>query len=356
MRRIRVLIVDDSALVRDVLTQGLSQDPELEVVATASNPYMARDRIVELKPDVLTLDVEMPRMNGVEFLQRLMAQYPIPVVMVSALTQRGAAITLAALEAGAVDFVGKPSTNIARGLGDMLRELRQKIKIAAGANVQQWKQRLALHGAQVHAGSRRLGKAAAGWVIAIGASTGGTEAIRRILCTLPEDMPPILIVQHMPAGFTKHFADSVNQRSRLEVIEARSGDLALPGRVLIAPGGKHMLLKRRGAMYTVECLNGEPVNGHRPSVDTLFYSVAETAGRQAIGVVLTGMGHDGAAGLLVMRQHGALTLAQNEASSVVYGMPRAAYECGAAQQVVALESVPEHLLDLLQGGSQHANH
>jgi two-component system chemotaxis response regulator CheB len=345
-RRIKVLIVDDSALVREVLRQGLSQDPELEVVGTAADPYIARDRIIELKPEVLTLDIEMPRMDGVEFLRRLMPQFPLPVVVVSALTKKGAEITLQAFEAGAVDVVTKPGVDIARGLNEMLDDLRNKVKIAAVTNVSAWKtnkerktEKVVLSGAALSESTDK--------VVAIGASTGGTEAIRKVLSALPNTMPGIVIVQHMPPGFTKQFADSLGKICELEVLEAKTGDRVIPGRVLIAPGGNHMKVLRSGGIYQVECKPGENVNGHCPSVEVLFQSVAHSVGANAIGVMLTGMGGDGAEGMLAMKLAGARTIAQDEATCVVFGMPKVAYEKGGAEKLVPLHEIPGRLMSLL---------
>lgn len=346
MKKIKVLVVDDSALVRDILSRGLAIDPEIEVVGAASDPFIARDKILKLKPDVLTLDVEMPRMDGVEFLRRLMLQYPLPVVMVSALTKKGASITLAALEAGAVDVVAKPSSDLARGLKEMLGELREKVKVAAVTNVNA---RMAAH--DFPPGSVRLDiKALAestDKVIAIGASTGGTEALRRILQQFPAAMPGVVVVQHMPAVFTMHFAESLNSTCAMEVKEAQTGDRVLPGRVLIAPGDYHMRVGRSGGIYLVDCRKGEKVCGHRPSVEVLFQSVAKYAGTNAIGIILTGMGSDGAEGMLAMRRAGARTIAQDEATSVIFGMPRAAYERGGAECLLPLHAMPNRISMLL---------
>lgn len=347
-KRIKVLVVDDSALVREILTQGLGMDPEIEVVGVASDPFMARDKIVLLRPDVLTLDVEMPRMNGVEFLRRLMPQYPLPVVMVSALTGEGARTTLEALEAGAVDFVTKPTSDIARGLGSMMNNLRQKVKMAATANLQEWKERKPAAAARLQPVPTALSEST-DKVIAIGASTGGTRAIRQIVQSFPVSMPGVVMVQHMPAGFTRHFAESLNTISAMEVLEAGNHDRVMPGRILIAPGGMHMTVRRSGGVYLVECKEGEKVNGHCPSVDVLFHSVAGQAGSNAIGIVLTGMGQDGAEGLLAMRRAGARTLAQDEATSVVFGMPRVAYERGGAESLHPLNTIPQVIMSLLQG-------
>lgn len=349
MKKIKVLIIDDSALVREILAQGLSMDPEIEVVGVAANPYIARDKIVQLRPDVLTLDVEMPRMDGVDFLRRLMPQYPLPVVMVSALTQKGAKITMEALEAGAIDFVAKPTTDLSNGLNLMLAELRQKIKIASAANVQGWKNKKTSNPSRVKSLTGNALAESTDKVIAIGASTGGTMALRRIIEALPATLPGIVIVQHMPAGFTKHFADNLNEVTTMEVLEAKSGDRVMPGRVLVAPGGKHITVRRSGGTYLVDCLEEEKVNGHCPSVDVLFHSVAKSVGSNAVGIILTGMGQDGAEGMLAMRQAGARTIAQDEASSIVFGMPKVAYEIGGAENLKSLDDIPKTLMGLLVG-------
>ena len=346
-RKVRVLIVDDSALVRQLLTQGLSIDPDIEVVGSAADPYAARDKIIELNPDVITLDVEMPRMDGVDFLRRLMPQYPIPVLMVSSLTQRGKQITLEALDAGAVDFVAKPTTDVARGLVGMLQELRTKVKSTAQANVSHWKGRQPVQQSQVKAAPVRALAESTDKVVAIGASTGGTEAIRKLIVNFPVSMPGVVIVQHMPAGFTKMFADRLNQLCAMEVKEAETGDRIMPGRVLIGPGGMHMRVVRSGGIYQVECKPGDPVSGHCPSVDVLMNSVAKHVGANAIGVMLTGMGSDGSDGMLAMRQAGARNLAQDEASSVVFGMPKVAYERGGAERLLPLEQLAPAVIDLL---------
>lgn len=350
MKKVKVLVVDDSALVRSILERGLAADPAIEVVGTAPDPYIARDKIVRLQPDVLTLDIEMPRMDGVEFLRRLMPQYPLPVVVVSALTHKGGKLTLAALEAGAVEVVTKPSSDVSRGLTAMLGDLRQKVKIAAVANVGHWKAQKSgssqTEEQEAPISSMALAEST-DKVIAIGASTGGTEAIRRIIRRFPATMPGVVIVQHMPPGFTNHFAESLNQITPMEVVEAKSGDRIMPGRILVAPGGKQMTVRRSGGVYLVDCVEGENVSGHCPSVDVLFHSVAKYAAANAIGIILTGMGHDGASGLLAMRQAGARTVGQDEASSVVYGMPKAAYERGGVEYVEPLGKVPDRILNIL---------
>ena len=345
--KVRVLVVDDSALVRQILSSGLAMDPGIEVVGTASDPYMARDKIVELKPDVLTLDVEMPRMDGVEFLRRLMPQYPLPVVMVSSLTQKGKQITIDALEAGAVDFVAKPTTDMARGLATMMLELRSKVKIASTANVSHWKsKRATLPSRKPAPGSGALAEST-DKVIAIGASTGGTEAIKKVITQFPSTMPGVVIVQHMPAGFTKMFSDRLNQLCAMEVKEAESGDRIMPGRILVAPGGLHMRVRRSGGIYQVVCEAGEKVSGHCPSVDVLMHSVAEQVGANAVGVMLTGMGSDGATGMLAMRQAGARNIAQDEATSVVFGMPKVAFDKGGAERLLPIDDMADEVIRLL---------
>lgn len=349
-RRIKVLIIDDSALVREILSKGLALDKDLEIVGTASDPFVARDKIIELRPDVLTLDVEMPRMDGVEFLRRLMPQHPLPVVIVSALTKKGAQITLEAFEAGAVEVVTKPSSDVARGLSAMLNDLRAKIKIAAATNVSAWKLNKK-HADKSVKISREALSESTDKVIAIGASTGGTEAIRKILKTFPASMPGVVIVQHMPAGFTAHFAESLNKGCAMEVKEAAHGERIMPGRVLIAPGGDMQFrVLRSGGTYIADLKPGEKVCGHCPSVEVMFESVAKYAGANAIGVILTGMGSDGAGGMLAMRQAGAHTLAQDEESSVVFGMPKVAYERGGAERLVPLSDITARIIAILEGG------
>jgi two-component system chemotaxis response regulator CheB len=346
-RKIRVLIVDDSALVRNILSQGLALDPAIEVVGTASDPYIARDRILELEPDVLTLDVEMPRMDGVAFLRKLMPQYPLPVVMVSSLTQRGKQITMEALDAGAVDFVAKPTSNVTAGLNSMLMELRTKVKIASGANVSHWKGKRIDSSVTGTVGKSTALAESTDKVIAIGASTGGTEAIRRVLESFPATTPGTVIVQHMPSGFTKMFADRLNQICPMQVKEAEHGDRIRTGLVLIAPGGVQFEVVRSGGFYVVRLGGPEKISGHCPSVDIMMHSVAKHVGANAIGAMLTGMGSDGADGMLAMHQAGARCIAQDEASSVVFGMPRVAYEKGGAQSLVPLDHIAPSLLKLL---------
>lgn len=336
---IRVLIVDDSATARAVLTEILASDPMIDVVGSASDAYIARDKIVELRPDVICLDVEMPRMDGITFLKRLMHYMPIPVVMVSSLTQNGAKTTLEALEAGAVDFVPKPHSHIYDGKEEMREELLSKIKIASKVKVVQ----RVLQNVQ-HANTTSLAETTHK-ILAIGASTGGTEALKDVLMGLPRNAPGTVIVQHMPANFTAPFAERLNTFCAMEVREARNGDSITPGVALIAPGDHHMVVRRSGARYYVEIGSGEKVSGHRPSADVLLNSVAKIAGANAIGVILTGMGGDGARGLLSMRNAGARTLGQDEASCVVYGMPKVAYDLGAVEKQLPLHKIAEGILE-----------
>lgn len=340
---VKVLIVDDSALVRKVLEAGLSADPRIVVVGTAPDPYVARDMIVQQKPDVLTLDVEMPRMDGVEFLRRLMSQMPIPVVMVSSLTDAGAQATLDALDAGAVDFVTKPGSQFGgKGLESMMSELRTKVKAAARVRVSQQRARPA-----VLAPSAPLTRAMANTtdkVIALGASTGGTEALRQVMERFPANTPGVVVVQHMPEKFTEMYAQRLDRLCAMDVKEAADNDRVIPGRILIAPGGMQMRVVRQGGQYRVRCKEGERVSGHSPSVDVLFDSVAQDVGRNAVGAIFTGMGSDGAAGLLKMRQSGASTFGQDEATCVVYGMPKVAFERGGVETQVPLEAMAERIL------------
>ncbi|MEE9386873.1 MAG: chemotaxis response regulator protein-glutamate methylesterase [Nannocystaceae bacterium] len=344
---IRVLIVDDSALVRQILSDGLSKVDDIEIVGAARDPYEARDLIVQTNPDVITLDVEMPKMDGVEFLRRLMPQYPTPVVMVSSLTPKGAQIAVQALEAGAVDLVLKPTTNLRHGLKSMLVELTTKIRIAATANVSAWKNRGVRSGRAVARSSSGALAVSTDKVIVIGASTGGTEAIRSVISNLPITCPGVVIVQHMPVGFTKIYADSLNKEVRLHVKQAATGDRVLPGRVFIAAGDEHMRILRSGGHYLLRCEGGDKVCGHRPSVEVLMQSAAKCLGSNAIAVMLTGMGRDGADGMLAMRTAGARTFAQDEASCVVFGMPNEAHKNGGAEKLVPLGEIPARIMGAL---------
>lgn len=334
--KIKVLIVDDSILFREVLLRGISSDPDLEVVATAGDPYDARDKIIAFEPDVMTCDVEMPKMNGIEFIQRLMPQYPLPIIVVSSTS----GTVFDAMNAGAVDFVAKPSLSSIHHVEGFLKDLKSKIKIAATAKVQK---------NQTEANTRSIETSShtdLNKIIAIGASTGGTEAISRILKQLPMDTPGIVIVQHIPPNFSRMFAERLNHTIELEVKEAKSGDYISKGKVLIAPGNQHMILKKIGDRYKVECYEGDKVNGHCPSVDVLFESVAKSAGSNAIGVILTGMGYDGAKGLMSMRRKGARTLGQDEKTSIVYGMPKVAFNIGAVEKQLSLDQIANHIYSL----------
>ncbi len=341
-KKVRVLIVDDSLLFREALARGLAKDFGIEIVGTAKDVLEAKDKIVALRPDVMTLDIEMPGMSGIEFLQRLLPQYPIPVVVVSAAGEH----VFDALKAGAVDFVAKTDIVNQRNSEWQLNELIVKLKIASIAKVGYLKHE-AVHQLAVQT-ILSTGSEAVDWVIGIGASTGGTEAIANILKQLPGNMPGILIVQHMPSLFTRLYAERLNNSCTLEVKEAQNGDRVLAGRVLVAPGDYHMRIKKTKDGFSVECRTGEKVNGHCPSVDVLFDSIAKVVGQSAVGVILTGMGGDGAKGLLRMREAGARTIGQDEETSVVYGMPKMAYELGAVEKRVPLDSIPLTIHEMLK--------
>lgn len=338
---IRVLVVDDSALMREMLTGLLARDPDIEVVGTAANPFLAREAIKRLNPDVLTLDVEMPGMNGISFLEKLMALRPMPVVMVSTLTQAGAFTALRALEIGAVDVVGKPGR--ASDLEKIATELTDKIKVAATANV--GARRVVAEGAPTRHAVLPLpvGCSRTGMVIGIGASTGGVEALREVLTGLSADMPPILIVQHMPAQFTGSFASRLDSLSALHVKEGKDGEALKPGTAYLAPGGRQFELSHAGPNLVCRLGGEERFSGHAPSVDVLFRSMARVCPINSLGIILTGMGRDGAAGLLDIRLGGGRTLGQNEATSVVYGMPRAAFDVGAVERQLPLQSIAPYL-------------
>ncbi|MGH8436978.1 MAG: protein-glutamate methylesterase/protein-glutamine glutaminase [Pseudomonas sp.] len=339
---IKVLVVDDSALIRSLLSEIIRADPQLQLVGAASDAFVARDLIKKHAPDVITLDVEMPRMDGLTFLDKLMRGRPTPVVMISSLTEQGSESTLRALELGAIDFVCKPRLGISEGMQAYAAEIRAKLKVAAGARLS--KRAAAAHPAAIETLVPATTIVGTEKLIAIGASTGGTEAIKAVLLGLPADSPGVVITQHMPAGFTRSFAERLNRLSRLTVCEAQDGDRILPGHALIAPGGLHLLVTRSGANYVARLSEAPPVNGHRPAVDVMFHSAARCAGRNLIAALLTGMGRDGAQGLLDIRQSGGYTLAQDEASCVVYGMPREAAAIGAAEEVLALAAIAPALV------------
>ena len=330
---IKILIVDDSPVFRELLARALALDPSIVVVASAADPFEARDQILKHRPDAMTCDVEMPRMNGIEFLRRLLPQYPIPVVVVSSVSEA----VFDALAAGAVDFVAKPNMASPQALPRFIQELIIKVKIAANSKVAP--QEPSAPGAPGATGT----EAGPAKLIAIGASTGGTEAIFHILSNLPVSVPGIVIAQHIPPVFSRMFAERLHQQTQLTVKEARTGDEVRAGCAYVAPGDKHMRVKRSGHTFRLECAEGEKVNGHCPSVDILFESVAREAGGSAIGVILTGMGYDGAKGLLAMRRKGARTFGQDERSSVVYGMPKVAYDIGAVQRQLPLREIPRLL-------------
>lgn len=336
IKKIRVLVVDDSIVFREVLSRGISTDPYIEVVAKAIDPFDARDKIIELKPDVMTCDVEMPKMSGIEFIRRLLPQYPLPVIVVSTVSEA----VFDAMNAGAVDFVTKPNIQSVRGVEDFINDLIIKIKIAANAKVSMPK-------AMPVGNKIANGKIDTDRIIAIGASTGGTEAIYNLLSHLTKATPGIVIVQHIPPVFSRMFAERMDNSTTFTVKEAQTGDVVEPGKVLIAPGDQHMRIIKTGSKLKVECFHGDKVNGHCPSVDILFDSVAKVCGSKAIGIILTGMGYDGAKGLLSMKQNGARTIGQDERTSVVYGMPKVAFNIGAVEKQASLDDMPRLIYSML---------
>jgi two-component system, chemotaxis family, protein-glutamate methylesterase/glutaminase len=347
-RKIRVLVVDDSALVRKVLSQRLNECEGIEVVGTAPDPYIARDKIIALEPDVLTLDVEMPRMDGITFLRKLMQYHPMPVIVLSSLTPQGSGTALDALAAGAIEVICKPGGSYT--VGDMCVSLAEKIKLSARARVSN-----GIRPTSTAMPSRQLSMAeTTNKILAIGASTGGVQALSCVLSQLPTNCPGVVVVQHMPTKFTASFAERLDRECAVEVREAQNGDHVIPGLVLIAPGGFHMCLCRSGAIYYVEVKDGPLVCRQKPSVDVLFESVAKYAGANAVGAILTGMGEDGASGLLSMRKAGARTIAQDEASCVVFGMPKEAIEMGAAEVVTPLQNVAGQLMNMAQSSTVNA--
>lgn len=336
-KTIKALVVDDSIVFREWISRGISAEPGIEVVATARDPFEARDKILMYKPDVMTCDVEMPKMNGIEFIRRLIPQYPIPVIVVSSVSNA----VFDAMDAGAVDFVVKPGTG-RKEIDQFISEMIEKIKIAAYAKVVQNKSITGMYPSKGYASSNP------NRIIAIGASTGGTEAICKILKEMPAFVPGIVIVQHIPPVFSRMFAERLDKETHLTVKEAQSGDYIEQGKVLIAPGDKHMMIKKLSGRYKVECFSGDKVNGHCPSVDILFESVAKEAGKDAVGVILTGMGYDGAEGLLAMKRRGAYTIGQDESSSIVYGMPKVAYNIGAVNKQLPIDKIASYILELLK--------
>ncbi len=343
--KIRVLVVDDSAIVRKIISEELSREEDIEVVGVAPDPYVARDKVVQLKPDVITLDVEMPRMDGLTFLKKLMKHYPLPVIIVSSLTPKGSRTAIEALESGAVEVLSKPGGPYS--VGDMSVQLKEKIRAAARVKMRHAPRSVPAPQSPVEAPPMALSETTQK-IIAVGSSTGGTEALKEILVNLPLNIPGMVIVQHMPPRFTTAFAERLDKLCRIEVREAKDGDSVLNSQALIAPGNFHMLLKRSGARYYVQIKDGPFVHHQRPSVDVLFNSVAQHAGPNAIGVILTGMGADGAAGMLKMKEKGARNIAQDEASCVVFGMPKEAIKLGAVDRVVSLERISQEIVHSLQ--------
>ena len=337
---IKVLVVDDSAIVRKVFAEVLSHEPDIEIIGTAPDPFIARDKIVRLQPDVVTLDLEMPRMDGLTFLKKLMRYYPLPVIIVSSLTRNGGKLALEAIENGAVEVLSKPGG--AYSVGEMRQQLADKIRAAARVKV--FRSATDMHPHESGPVKNGPLQETTNKVIAMAASTGGTEALKRILVNLPPTIPGMMVVQHMPPNFTKAFAERLNNMCQLDVKEAQDGDSLVPGRVLIAAGNGHLLLKRSGARYYVSVKDGPMVNHHRPSADVLFRSTADNAGANALGIILTGMGADGARGLLEMREAGAITMAQDEQSCVIYGMPKEAVKRGAVMHVVPLKKIPQKII------------
>jgi len=355
MPKIKVLIVDDAALMRKLLTEILSSSPRIEVVGTAADPYIARDKIKQLNPDVITLDVEMPRMDGITFLKNLMRLRPMPVVMISTLTEDGADVTLEALESGAIDYIPKPKSDFEHSLSDYAKDIVEKVIVASQVNVSKIERRIkSVEQMKVnpkYSVDEIISKSSSTLVnttdkfIAIGASTGGTEAIKEVIMALPAEVPGIVIAQHIPATFSSSFARRLDEYSNLRVREAKSGDQILPGHAYLAPGDKHLMVKRTGAKYVCELNDGPEINRHKPSVDVLFRSVAQSAGPNVMGIMLTGMGADGAQGMLEMRNAGAYNIAQDEQTSVVWGMPGAAVKLDAVEKVLPLNQVAREVVN-----------
>jgi two-component system, chemotaxis family, protein-glutamate methylesterase/glutaminase len=351
MAKTRVIVVDDSALVRSLLTEIINREADMECVGAAADPLVAREMIRNLNPDVITLDVEMPRMDGIDFLAKLMRLRPMPVLMVSTLTERGADVTLRALELGAIDFVAKPKIGVSDGLRLLAQDITEKIRIASRAQIRRGptaSSAAAPVESSATAPVRALGRLSTEKIVFIGASTGGTEATKDVLVKLPHDAPALMITQHMPPGFTRNYAARLNGLCQISVKEAEDGERVLPGHAYIAPGGLHLSVERSGANYIARLGDGDPVNRHRPSVEVLFKSAARVVGPNALGIMLTGMGADGAAAMALMREAGSYNLVQDEASCVVFGMPREAIAAGAAHEVLPLEQIAARLLERLR--------
>jgi len=356
MAKTRVVVVDDSALVRSLLTEIINRQPDMECIGAASDPLVAREMIRNLNPDVITLDVEMPRMDGIDFLSKLMRLRPMPVVMVSTLTERGADVTLRALELGAIDFVAKPKIGVADGLKLLAEDITDKVRVASKAHIRK------LHvpasapadgtaPVRPAAPVASLGRLSTEKIVFIGASTGGTEATKEVLINLPPDCPAVMITQHMPPGFTRSYAARLDGLCRIRVKEAQDGERVLPGHAYIAPGGLHLSVERSGANYIARVQDGEPVNRHKPSVEVLFKSAARVVGPNALGIMLTGMGADGAKAMRELRDAGSYNMVQDEASCVVFGMPREAINAGAAHEVLPLTQIAPHLIERLRSTS-----
>ena len=356
-----MIVVDDSALVRSLLSEIINRQRDMECIGTANDPLVAREMIRELNPDVITLDVEMPRMDGIDFLGRLMRLRPMPVVMISTLTERGAEVTLRALELGAVDFVAKPRVGLASGLNDLASQIVDKIRVAAVAQVRRTPAQPAVHSAAADSApppssAALLGRLSTEKLICIGASTGGTEAIKEVLVQMPADSPAIVITQHMPPGFTTSFAARLNGLCQITVKEATNGERILPGHAYIAPGGKQFHVARSGANYVAVVDDGPPVNRHKPSVEVLFKSAAAVVGRNAFGIMLTGMGNDGAVAMREMKDAGSYNYVQDEATCIVFGMPREAIAHGAADEVLPLTQIAPALITRLRGATDRLHH
>lgn len=357
MAKTKVVVVDDSALVRSILTEIINRQPDMECIGAAADPLVAREMIRNLNPDVITLDVEMPKMDGLDFLQRLMRLRPMPVVMVSTLTERGAEVTLKALELGAIDFVAKPKIGVADGIRQLAQDITDKIRIAAKAHIRRAPAPTPAGPDGTAAAPAKpvtiasLGRMSTEKIIFIGASTGGTEATKDVLINLPADCPAVVITQHMPPGFTKSYAARLDSLCRIRVKEAQDGERILPGHGYIAPGGFHLSVERSGANYIARVQDGEPVNRHKPSVEVLFHSAARVVGPNALGVMLTGMGADGAKAMKVMKDSGSYNFVQDEATCVVFGMPREAIAAGAADEVLPLQQIAPRLIERLRSTS-----